>query len=76
MALTEADVEEFIALIQKNAELRERVRRALLDDDFLRITATLDQMAAEARAHRAEMERFQAETREHFEMVDRPEPVD
>jgi archaellum component FlaC len=69
MALTEADIDEFIALIQKNADLRERVRRALIDGDLARITATLDQMAAEARAFRAELERFESETLARFDQV-------
>jgi len=35
MALSEADIEQFIEALQHNAELRERVRAAILSDDFL-----------------------------------------
>lgn len=66
MALSEADIEQFIEALQHNAELRERVRAAVLSDDFLAlpgllranteaIAALTDQMnAVEARLERVE----------------------
>jgi hypothetical protein len=35
MALSEADIASFIEALQQDPELRDRVRRAILDDDFL-----------------------------------------
>ena len=48
MAITAADVEEFIALVQRDASLRERVRKALIEDAFERIAAAMAQSAGEA----------------------------
>jgi hypothetical protein len=85
MALTEADVEEFIALVQRDASLRERVRKALIEDAFERLAATMAQSAEDDRVFRAEMRdfqsdmlnfqsemrEFQATTNERFESIDR-----
>jgi hypothetical protein len=35
MALTEADIEEFIAALQADPQLRDRVRNVILADDLL-----------------------------------------
>jgi hypothetical protein len=85
MALTEADVEEFIALVQRDVSLRERVRKALIEDAFERLAATMAQSAEDDRVFRAEMREFrtdmsnsqsemrefQTTTNERFESIDR-----
>ncbi len=45
MALTPADVENLIAELQKDPQLRDRVRNAILAEDFLRLPATVERLA-------------------------------
>jgi hypothetical protein len=45
MAMTPADIEQLIAEIQKNPQLRDRVRNAILAGDFLRLPATVERLA-------------------------------
>ena len=70
MAFTEADIDEFIALVQSNAGLRERVRRALVDDAFERIAATLAQSAEDDRKFREGMHEFRVTTEARFDAMD------
>ena len=70
MAFTEADIDEFIALVQSNAGLRERVRRALVDDAFERIAATLAQSAEDDRRFREGMHEFRVTTEARFDAID------
>jgi hypothetical protein len=61
VALTEADIEAFIALLQNSAELRERVRAVLIEDSLQRIYAALAQSAEDHRVFEAETRQFQGE---------------
>ncbi len=45
MALTPADVENLIEELRKDPELRDRVRNAILAEDFLRLPATVERLA-------------------------------
>lgn len=72
MAMTEADIEEFIRALQGSAELRERVRGVILADDFLvlpglvrasteaiaALTERIDRLTGRMDAFEAQMENF------------------
>lgn len=65
MALTASDIEEFIALLREDASLRERVRGAIISDDFqalpgivAQVAEELKTIAREVRSMRGELGRF------------------
>lgn len=44
MALSEADIEQFIEALHNSADLRERARAAILSDDFQALPRTMDRL--------------------------------
>lgn len=64
MDVTRATVEEFLELLRKDPELRERAREIIVAADWERVDRAIERMAAEIAA-------FAAETRAHIAEVER-----
>jgi len=60
MALTAAEVEEFISAIQQDPALRDRVRNAILADDFLALPGLVRQLVEQGEAFREDLARHDA----------------
>jgi hypothetical protein len=55
MAFTTAEIDEFIAALQQDPQLRDRVRNAILADDFLALPGIVRQLGEDLRALVAEV---------------------
>jgi hypothetical protein len=70
VAITEADVEQFLEALRQNAELRERAREVILADDFLALPRELARLTSEVAAFAAETRARFAEIDQRFEQID------
>ncbi|MFN0146618.1 MAG: hypothetical protein ACKVT1_08915 [Dehalococcoidia bacterium] len=71
MALSLADVDELIVLIQQDPVVRDRVRRAILDEDFLALPGIVARIGERIEELAKEIRLFAQETRDRFAELDR-----
>lgn len=65
MAFTAAEVEEFISAIQQDPALRDRVRNAILADDFLALPSAVHELVEQGRRMEAAIERLTERMADH-----------